>query len=78
MCPVPVNRKPAIISGTHQGVGFWETAAANVGDEGSVSGTAKFDIAAGATVTYSLACEEYGGSGTVAGRTMTAIFTPAP
>ena len=48
------------------------------GGEGSVSGTASFDIAAGATVTYSLACEQRSGFGGVAGTTMTAIFTPAP
>ena len=70
---------PAItILATDQGIGYWETAAAINGDQGSVSGTATFDIAAGATVTYSLACEEYGGAGQVRGRTMTAIFTPTP
>jgi len=62
---------------THQGIGFWETASI-VGVRGSVSGTATFDIAEAATVTYSLACEEQGGNGFVEGRTMTAIFTPSP
>jgi hypothetical protein len=42
-----------------------------------LSGTAGFDIAAGATVTYSLACQEYYGDGNVYAATMTAIFTPA-
>jgi hypothetical protein len=59
-------------------VGWWETAAVGTGDQGSVSGTATFDIAAGATVTYALACEERGGFEAVAGRAMTAIFTPSP
>jgi len=60
-----------------EGIGWWQTAAA-VGRQGSVSGTAMFDIAGGDTVTYSLACEERGGDGAVEGRTMTAIFTPTP
>ena len=66
------------ILNTAQGVGFWETATLITGDEGTVSGTAAFDIAAGTTVTYSLACYELGGDGGVRGRTMTAIFTPTP
>jgi len=59
-----------------QGVGFWETAVVSFGDSGSVSGTATFDIAEAATVTYSLACE--GVDGGIRGTTMTAIFTPTP
>jgi hypothetical protein len=61
-----------------QGIGFWETAVAGNGDEGSLSRAASLDIAAGTTVTCSLACQQSGGSGRVAGRTMTAIFTPTP
>jgi hypothetical protein len=69
---------PDDISFDHQGIGNWETAALTFGDEGNASGTATFDIAAGTTVTYSLACEELNGDGAVRGKTMTAIFTPAP
>jgi hypothetical protein len=47
-------------------------------DDGSLSGTNRFDISAGQTVTYSLACEEYSGSSFLLGRAMTAIFTAAP
>ena len=71
---IPATTIPA----NDQGVGYWETAVVGGGDEGSVSGTATFDIAAGATVIYSLACEERGGTGSVSGTTMTAIFTPTP
>jgi hypothetical protein len=70
---------PASIRFDDPGVGWWE--AADQGDEGSVSGTNRFDISAGQSVTYSLACEESGtgaSNGAVAGRAMTAIFTPAP
>ncbi len=51
-----------------------------VGDNGtSVSGTRTFDIAAGATVTYVLACEEFStDGGSIFARNLTAIFTPAP
>ena len=69
---------PSNISADEPGVGFWETAAELVGDEGSVSGTNRFDITAGQTVTYSLACEEFDEGGDVWARAMTAIFTPAP
>lgn len=66
-----------VISASEQGIGFWETASA-VGDQGSLSGTAIFEIAAGDTVSYSIACERQGGAGpaSLRGRTMTAIFTP--
>jgi hypothetical protein len=67
---------PGGISFTDEGVGVWETAS-SIGDEGNLSGTRTFDIAAGTTILYSLACELYSGSGRVEGRTMTAIFTPA-
>jgi hypothetical protein len=69
---------PADISFDDEGVGWWETAVEEVGDQGSVSGTRTFDISAGQTVTYSVACQEIIGNGWVAGRTATAIFTPAP
>jgi hypothetical protein len=69
---------PDFIPFTDQGFGWSESAASSAGDEGSVSGTATFDIAAEATVTYSLACEEDSGDGSVAGRNMTAFFTPKP
>jgi hypothetical protein len=68
----------AEILNTDHGVGWWKTSVTNVGGQGSVSGTARFDIAAGTTVTYSLACDERNGQGSVRGRTMTAIFTPTP
>jgi hypothetical protein len=69
---------PAVIDTGSEGIGYFETAAATNGDQGSFSGTAGFDIAAGATVTYSLACQEYDGDGAVYAPTMTAVFTPAP
>lgn len=70
---------PAGIPLLTAGVGWWETSTPTFGDDGSVSGTAPFVAAGGETVTYSLVCEETGsGQGRVAGRTMTAIFTPAP
>ena len=47
-------------------------------NEGSVSGTRTFAIAAGATIDYVLACEEFPEGGTVRARNLTAIFTPAP
>lgn len=72
----PIN--PIDISNTVEGVGFWETSAPFNGNEGSVSGTASFDIAGGTTVTYSLVCELRVGSGSTRGRSMTATFTPAP
>jgi hypothetical protein len=77
--PYRLTDIPSInISFDDQGVGVWETAVEGAGDQGSVSGTARFDIAAGATVTYSVACEEQGGNGGARGMTMTAIFTPTP
>ena len=50
----------------------------SLGDQGSVSGTRTFAIAAGATIDYVLACEEGTNGGTIFGRNLTAIFTPAP
>ena len=47
-------------------------------NEGSLSGTRTFDIAVGATVEYTLACEDYGDDGSAHKRNLTAIFTPAP
>jgi hypothetical protein len=58
------------------GMSFWETA--GLSNQGSLSGTVQFPIGAGETTTYSLACEQIEGVGTVAGRSITAIFTPAP
>jgi hypothetical protein len=54
----------------------WETG--GLGNEGSLSGTRRFDIAANATTTYSLACEELANGGVIATGNLTAIFTPAP
>ena len=55
----------------------WETSLSS--NEGSLSGTRTFDIAANTTVTYSLACEEFDdGGSTSRSRNLTAIFTPAP
>ena len=56
------------------GVGWSETEAS---ESGSVSGTNRFDIRAGQTVSYSLACQRVtSNAGSVRGRAMTAIFTP--
>jgi hypothetical protein len=62
----------------HPGQGWWQTADATFGFNGSISGTASFDISAETTVTYSLACQEQSGTGKVDIKTMTAIFTPTP
>ena len=45
---------------------------------GSVAGTRSFAITGGATVEYKLVCQQPEDSGTVYGRSLTAIFTPAP
>lgn len=42
-----------------------------------ISGTRTFDIAAGATVDYVLACKEFGDGGQIRVANLTAIFTPA-
>lgn len=47
-------------------------------NEGSLAGTRTFDIAAGTTVEYTLACEDFDDDGSVHKRNLTAIFTPAP
>lgn len=47
-------------------------------NDGTLSGTRTFEIAADETVTYVLACEEFGDGGVINGRNLTAIFTPAP
>lgn len=60
-----------------RGIGWWESAG-NDGNQGTISGTTTFDIAAGTTITYSLACEKRGGSSVGLSRSMTAIFTPSP
>jgi hypothetical protein len=62
----------------HPGQGWWQTADATFGFNGSISGTASFDISAETTVTYSLACQEQSGTGKVDIKTVTAIFTPTP
>lgn len=73
--PFPSTEIPIGIGPSSQGAGLWQAsgAAAN----GSVSGTRLFPMSAGETVTYSLACEEYGGDGALLGSTMTATFTPS-
>ena len=55
---------------------FWETSLPS--DQGSLSGTRTFDIAADTTVTYSLACEETTGGGIIWTGNLTAVFTPVP
>jgi hypothetical protein len=67
---------PAFITGDEAGVAWFEAAATD--GTGSMSGTRLFDITAGQNVTYSMVCEEIAGDGKVQGRTITAIFTPAP
>ncbi len=47
-------------------------------NDGSVSGTRTFTIAAGATIDYVLACEHSKPGGEMISRNLTAIFTPAP
>lgn len=74
ICNVYTGAPPLLLSEGEPGVGYWEASLPS--NEGSVSGTKQFDIAAG-TTTYSLVCEESSGSGGVRGRAMTAIFTPA-
>jgi len=74
---------PPGINGTMQGMSIFESAAAATVDEGFLSGTAQFSIGAGQTITYSLACQAprwlgVDPSALVAGRAITAIFTPAP
>jgi hypothetical protein len=59
------------------GAAVWGPAT-SADDDGSLSGVNRFDISAGQTVTYSLACEEYYGSSFLLGRAMTATFTPVP
>jgi len=55
---------------------MWETSL--LSDQGSLSGTRRFDIAGGATTKYSLACEEIGDGGLLRLANLTAIFTPRP
>jgi hypothetical protein len=56
----------------------WHEAGGAGGSAGSLSGTRTFDIAAGASIDYVLACEETADGGSVFARNLTAIFTPAP
>ena len=70
---IPAERIPDL----GPGAAVWGADSGAV-DDGSLSGTNRFDISAGQTVTYSLACEEQSGSSFLLGRAMTAIFTPAP
>lgn len=63
---------------TAPGVGIVSVFGGSTAMEDSISGTRTFDIAAGETVTYSLACSLSATSGSLYGRTMTAVFTPAP
>jgi hypothetical protein len=49
------------------------------GDRSHLSATRVFDIAAGATATYSLVCRNgFGGTASIFAPQVTAIFTPAP
>jgi len=72
------------INGTMPGFSIFESAVLGSDDEGSLSGTAQFPIGAGQTITYSLACQSSQFQffsipfPQVAGRAITAIFTPAP
>jgi len=67
----------ATIAASARGLGWWESAGSD-GNQGTVSGITTFDITAGTTTTYSLACEKRGGTGVALSRSMTAIFTPTP
>jgi hypothetical protein len=53
---------------------FWETG--GVSNETSFSGSRTFEISAGATTDYVLACQAFQEFGTIQSRNMTAIFTP--
>lgn len=70
------NIPPSSISFNTPSYQRWETGGS--GDEGSLSGTRTFDIAANTTVTYSLACEESVDRGELFSMNLTAIFTPTP
>ena len=70
------NIPPVDIADSTPSLQHWETSLPS--NNGSVSGTRTFDIAANATVTYSLACEEGGNGGQIVTRSLTATFTPAP
>jgi hypothetical protein len=52
--------------------------ALDLGNDGSLSGTRRFSIADGTTVSYSLACEEGQDGAVIEERNLTAIFTPTP
>jgi hypothetical protein len=67
---------PTTISVFAESVQWHETGGSS--NDGSVSGTRTFAIAAGASIDYVLACEEVLGGGAIWGRNLTAIFTPAP
>jgi len=55
----------------------WQTG--GNGRSGTLSGTRTFDIAAGATISYSLACEKRENTTAfLASSNLTAVFTPAP
>ena len=70
------NIPPSNISFNTPSYQNWETSGS--GDEGTLSGTRTFDIAANTTITYSLACEELVDGGEIVSGNLTAIFTPTP
>jgi hypothetical protein len=69
---------PASLTTEDEGIGYFRRGDTGSSVAGSASGTRTFDISAGQTVIYSVACEGTGALGSVGGRTATAIFTPAP
>ena len=58
----------------------WFERAAGAGDIGGISGNRTFEIGAGTSTDYVLACAagSPNGAAFIHGRTMTALFTPAP
>jgi len=69
---------PADLTTEDEGIGYFRRGDTGSSVAGSASGTRTFDISAGQTVIYSVACEGTGALGSLGGRTATAIFTPAP
>lgn len=73
--PFRSDEIPPGIGRGSQGAGLWQAPFDDA--NGSVSGTRLFPISAGQTVGYSVACEQYVGTGSLFGATMTATFIPS-
>lgn len=66
----------ANVSANAEGAQYHETGGS--GTDSTLSGSRFFEIAAGATVEYVLACRETMDGGFIFGPNLTALFTPAP